>query len=132
MNTIRTKYIDKLYKALLEILRNPKYQHLLSPDVLEKMSKEQRNVPKIKAIRKYWDLFNAPSNNPNVSFALERDYLWDKFVNTPNDEEYLESLDTDNDGDVDKTDVSNIASAIVANDLGREFDTDNRVDTEED
>ena len=37
---------------------------------------------------------------------------------------YEDILDTDNDGDVDKTDVSNIASAIVANDLGREFDTE--------
>ena len=33
-------------------------------------------------------------------------------------------LDTDNDGDVDKTDVSNIVSAIIANDLGRTFEED--------
>lgn len=32
------------------------------------------------------------------------------------------ALDTDNDGDVDKKDVSNIAKAITYRDLGRQFD----------
>ena len=37
---------------------------------------------------------------------------------------YLDKLDTDNDDDVDKTDVSNIAKSIAAYDVGRTFDDD--------
>lgn len=45
-----------------------------------------------------------------------------KYLNDIPGEDRLDSLDTDGDGDIDKTDVGNITKSITAYDVGRTFD----------
>lgn len=117
---INVKYLNELYNDLLSILQN---SHTLRQESLDKMYNEQRNSKKVKAILDYWDLFeDAQSDDPNIDYKYNRDYLWDKIHNDIPYEDKLDSLDTDNDGDVDKTDVGNIAKSIAAYDVGRTFD----------
>lgn len=116
---INVKYLNELYDNLLNVLQN---SHVLRQESLDKMYGEQRNSKKVKAILDYWDLFDdAPSGDPSIDYAASRDYLWDKIHNDIPDEDKLDSLDTDGDGDIDKTDVGNIAKSIVAYDVGRTF-----------
>lgn len=117
---VNVKYLNELYDNLLNVLQN---SHVLRQESLDKMYGEQRNSKKVKAILDYWDLFDdAPSDDPSIDYVASRDYLWDKIRNDIPDEDKLDSLDTDGDGDIDKTDVGNIAKSIAAYDVGRTLD----------
>ena len=126
---LNVKYLDRLYDDLLYLLQK---KHVLRQEFLDKMYGEQRNSKKVKAILDYWDVFDDTSSNDSsvdgydddYNYKFIRDYFWDKIRNDIPDEDKLESLDTDNDGDIDKTDVSNIAKSITAYDVGRTFDGD--------
>lgn len=117
---INVKYLNELYDELLNILQD---SHIYKREALEKMFGEQRNSKKVKAILDNWDVFDyVSSDDPSIDHKYNRDYLWNKIRDDSPDGAYAgnyDELDTDNDGDVDKTDVSNIARAIMRSDVGR-------------
>lgn len=134
-DTIRNKEpLNKLYDELLSILDNKK-PFKLRPEIWEKMINENDYRRKAALVNKFWDVFDTPSDDPNIDHKYNRDYLWDKmFQAQPNDlphydhpdptpmyddfngwnpigianpTDYMSIVqeDTDNDGDIDKVSI---------------------------
>lgn len=105
--------LERLYAELLGVLDEKSF----TPERWQKLLNEKDNKHKVKAIMKFWDSFDAPSDDPNVDHKHNRDYLWDKIFEAPPSESIHYDTEGLEDWDQERLgkglyDIGNITDAV--------------------